>query len=229
MEKVKYKIYNWLRRNKLMIYANALSNFRYKLVKLFFKNPYDVIYNDTFYKDLIKIDNDTNTSKILGRAVMKFFAPRDVLDVGCGNGYYINELYKKYGVDVWGVENSKFGIKNSNIKYRILNIDIFDIRTINNKYDLSMCIEVAEHIPKKLSERLVQLLTMSSNTILFSTSPPGQGGTDHINEKKIGYWIELFKKYNFYYDEKVTEKFRKDLNGCVFWIRNNLFIFRSKK
>ena len=65
------------------------------------------------------------------------------------------------------------------------------------KYEVCMCIEVAEHIDPYNSKQLVKILTMTSDFIVFSAAPPGQAGTGHINCQEPEYWIDLFEKRGF--------------------------------
>jgi len=64
-------------------------------------------------------------------------------------------------------------------------------------FDLSLCIEVAEHLPPDRADYLVRLLATCSDTVFFSAAHPGQGGTLHLNEQPPEYWLERFRSYGF--------------------------------
>jgi hypothetical protein len=57
--------------------------------------------------------------------------------------------------------------------------------------------EVAEHLTKSRAEGLVGDLTRLTDVVLFSAAIPGQGGTDHVNEQYLGYWVALFEAKGF--------------------------------
>ena len=60
-----------------------------------------------------------------------------------------------------------------------------------------MCLEVAEHLPSAMANVLVRQLTAVAPVILFSAAIPGQGGTDHLNERFPSYWRGLFEAYGY--------------------------------
>ena len=68
---------------------------------------------------------------------------------------------------------------------------------VNRRFDLAICLEVAEHLPRQSAELLVTSLCAFSDAVLFSAASPGQGGTHHINEQWPNYWAELFSRRNF--------------------------------
>lgn len=76
----------------------------------------------------------------------------------------------------------------------------FDFETNEMDYpecDLSICLEVVEHISKERASLHVARMCKSSEVILFSGATPGQGGTGHINEQKQSYWVTEFEKNGF--------------------------------
>ena len=78
----------------------------------------------------------------------------------------------------------KFDLERDNLK---------DTRT----FDVAISMEVAEHLPEKIADRYVDLLTGLSNIIVFTAAYPGQGGDDHVNEQPALYWISKFQARAF--------------------------------
>jgi hypothetical protein len=65
------------------------------------------------------------------------------------------------------------------------------------KADLAICLEVLEHLPLSVANSLIARLTEASNFVIFSAAQPGQGGTYHINEQELKYWVDQFAKFDF--------------------------------
>ena len=69
--------------------------------------------------------------------------------------------------------------------------------TIDSKYDLACCLEVAEHLPPERAGSFVEDLTKLAPVVLFSAAIPGQGGDNHVNEMWQHHWARLFAKNGF--------------------------------
>ena len=156
------------------------------------------------------------------------FNPRSVVDVGCGRGEFLYHFSLR-GVEVKGYEGSLYAVKHTLVhKDYVERVDL--VREINPgvKYDLALCLEVAEHIEGRSSQVLVKTLTNLSDTIVFTAAPPGQGGHYHINERPYGFWIELFKNKRFELDRELTEVIKGELERLrvPYWYRRNLLVFR---
>lgn len=129
-----------------------------------------------------------------------------VLDVGCGPGIYVDAL-REAGVDAVGVD------LDPRSPHEIC--DIFSSDFVNRHtssptsakpYDLTLCLEVAEHLPENLAAALVARLVGTSDTILFSAAVPGQGGHGHINCQPKEYWLEKFARHNYVLDDRATDE-----------------------
>jgi len=68
---------------------------------------------------------------------------------------------------------------------------------LDRKYDLAICLEVAEHLPASSAGTFVDSIAQASDLILFSAAIPNQGGTHHINEQWQDYWVALFGQRGF--------------------------------
>jgi 2-polyprenyl-3-methyl-5-hydroxy-6-metoxy-1,4-benzoquinol methylase len=67
----------------------------------------------------------------------------------------------------------------------------------SEQYDLAICLEVLEHLKKETAESLVSEIAKKASLLVFSAAMKGQGGTGHVNENTLEYWIELLRKNNF--------------------------------
>ena len=123
---------------------------------------------------------------------------RSVLDIGCGAGAWVAAC-KDLGVsDGWGVDGAY--LERSLLLFEQSKFQAKDITQpfdLGRTFDLVLCLEVAEHVPKAAVESLVDNIVRHGKKVLFSAAPPGQGGEDHINEQPYEYWRDLFAKRRY--------------------------------
>jgi len=197
---------------------------------LFGVNPLNATYTKAFFKENIRVSANS-ASLLIKKIVDKFPLTKSVVDLGCGNGIYLNEFTKNGIESILGVDGSKYS-KTESLVDRTL-ITKGDLRydmNIDRKFDVALCIEVAEHLDSKYADQLVENITRVSNLAIFTAAPPGQGGVDHVNERPKSYWISMFNKRDFTYDQKTSEEFSQYLmeNKAVSWLSNNLMIFKKE-
>jgi hypothetical protein len=150
---------------------------------------------------------------------IKDLSPRNVLDIGCGPGMYVDELLKRK-VDALGIE-----ISDEIQKPYVLNKSLFEM---NETADVVMCLEVAEHLPEDKANDIVKKVVESTENILIWTAAiPGQGGVGHINCQPKEYWREKIEKEGLVYNDKLTQDCRNfALRGYhMGWFVNNVQIF----
>jgi len=153
---------------------------------------------------------------------------RSFADIGAGTGTYAAELRRR-GVRTVACENALFGRAFS--YWQRLRSRPFDLTQQPPAElpptDVAYCLEVAEHLPPELGDRLVGYLARFP-TVLFTAAHPGQGGDDHINEQPKDYWIERFARDGMELDPERTERvvaaFRD--SGSPWWLVDNAMVFR---
>jgi SAM-dependent methyltransferase len=173
-----------------------------------------------------KEHNQSAASKIVPLLV-KSISPKSVVDFGCGLGNWLFE-FQQHGVDdIKGYEyfiNEDKIVINSNL---IEKKDLSSIISSDKKFDLVICLEVAEHLPEKSADNIVKSLTNHSDTILFSAALPHQGGQNHINEQYFQYWVAKFNKLGYEFNSDLREEIW-DNEGVDWWYRQNIFIVKKK-
>jgi hypothetical protein len=107
---------------------------------------------------------------------------------------------------------------------RFLACDLTDPPALDRRFDLALCLEVAEHLPPASAEGLVAFLTGLSDVVLFSAAVPGQGGQRHLNEQWPGYWQDKFGARGFRCHD--TLRYRLwERDAVEWWYRQNLLLF----
>lgn len=148
--------------------------------------------------------------------------PLKVIDVGCGEGWWA-QTFADNGCEVIGVDGSY--VASSPLGDRFIPHDItkpLPARLVG-RFDLAVCLEVAEHLPASRAASFVEELCALAPVVLFSAAIPGQGGTGHINEQWPDYWVRLFNQ-NAY---QVSGALRWDIwrnDRVENWYRQNLMI-----
>jgi hypothetical protein len=169
-------------------------------------------------------------------AVIRAFArvfptARTYIDVGAGSGAYAAEA-KRQGIDVIACEHARSGRLLARVKgvdSRPVDLTRDPPVRLSGMVDLAYSIEVAEHLPAALGDRLVHALVQLAPTIIFTAAQPGQGGLGHVNEQFPDYWIERFERLGSRYDEARTQKLLEAFAAegvTASWLLRNAMVFR---
>lgn len=160
----------------------------------------DSAYDEAFYDDQAGGSSEAAQVVLPLAFDMLEHAPRSVVDVGCGVGTWLERAL------AWGVEEV-VGIDGAYVPLDKLRIDRGAfvpadlqkdfVTALNRKFDLAICLEVAEHLPPAHGPSFVRQLCALSDKILFSAAVPGQGGTGHVHENWAEYWGILFARRGF--------------------------------
>lgn len=181
------------------------------------------VYDSAFFSLLA--DDSLKNARLIVPLVMEMLRPESVVDFGCGPGAWLRVFVENgvnviRGIDGDYIDPSTLLIDQAHFSPADLTKPII----LDRKYDLALCIEVAEHLPSEYANALIELLTSSAPAVLFSAAIPGQGGTNHLNEQWLGYWRDLFAKQGFSMIDTLRPRIRDD-SRVAFYIRQNLVLF----
>lgn len=153
------------------------------------------IYTAKFFSRL-GVTSDLSATTIVPWLV-EMFAPKSIVDVGCGTGQWLNS-FRAHGVDdIIGLDGSYIPLSQLQIsETNFIAHDLTKRIEINRNFDVAICLEVAEHLPATRAESLVRDLCNLAPVVVFSAAVPEQGGTGHINEQWPEFWAALFKNEN---------------------------------
>jgi hypothetical protein len=128
-----------------------------------------------------------------------------------------------------GIEpnRSALSVMDKGIKEHVVFRSLKRKINLNRRFDLAMCLEVAEHLEEKYTDLIIENITRHSDLLIFSAATPGQGGWGHVNEQPFEYWEEKLNAVSFYFNRKATAQFRTYLRGkgAKSWYRKNIAVF----
>jgi len=148
-----------------------------------------------------------------------------VADVGCGTGRYC-KCFKDAGIPIVHGYEGTIGIKEIAVYDDIMTVDLTKRRWVDIVYDLVICLEVGEHIPKTYEQVFIDnLCRYVSKDLILSWAVPGQGGAGHFNELSNEYIIKELAKRGFIFDDGASMKLRE--SSSLKWFRYTLMKFEK--
>jgi SAM-dependent methyltransferase len=167
--------------------------------------------------------HNTSAAEVILPLIKRLVGFNSVIDFGCGLGSWLKVAEdlgakKVLGVDGGYVPKELLYIDQAAFLERDLRLPLEHL----GKFDLAICLEVAEHLPFSISDEIVRFLSESADHILFSAAMPQQLGQNHINEQWPEFWADKFRQRGFY-----TYDFLRPLiwqNDAVeWWYKQNVF------
>lgn len=95
---------------------------------------------------------------------------------------------------------------------------------LGRRYDMVVCLEVAEHLHADCADTLVDSLARHADLVAFSAAIPGQGGEHHVNEQWPSYWCARFAQRGYELFDVVRPRIWSE-REVGFWFRQNLLLF----
>lgn len=143
------------------------------------------------------IENSSDTAEIVVPILIDWYKPKSVLDLGCNTGWWLHWFIWHGVKNVLGVDGDNMVEALKIPKDKFLTRDLTEPLGIDGKFDLVMCLEVAEHLDEQYADILVDAATQHSNIVFWSAATPGQTGYHHVNEQPHEYWIEKFAQRGY--------------------------------
>ena len=177
------------------------------------------------------MNKSRNSAAELIRVLLSFYTPNSVIDVGCGVGSWLVEFQAQGITDIRGIDGNYVDRNSLLISPNLffpadLSEDFSQL--FETRFDLAVCLEVAEHIEPEFSEQFIRSLVSLSDVVLFSAALPYQGGTGHVNENWMEYWALLFHKYDYLPVDCLRPVIWHN-SEISWWYRQNSLIFVQQK
>lgn len=180
-------------------------------------------YSANFYRDLDQTSGPS-AARVLP-LVLSLLPVHSAVDVGCGDGSWLAALWALGVTDIMGVEGpwiSPQQLKIPNEKVRRMRLD--QAIRVERRFDLTLSLEVAEHLPPARADSFVADLVALAPAVLFSAAIPGQGGHHHLNEQWPVYWATLFAHRGYVAIDCLRPSLWAD-GSVAWWYRQNLMLF----
>jgi SAM-dependent methyltransferase len=149
---------------------------------------------------------------------------RSLLDVGCGIGTWLRAA-REYGIeDLCGVDGADIPATALQIPAELVRqVDLTTPWSLNRRFDVVLCLEVAEHLDEPAGRLLVETLTSHTDEIVSSAACPGQPGQHHINCQWPDYWQTQFNARGFVCSDAIRWRIWTESDVDV-WYRQNMFV-----
>lgn len=161
--------------------------------------------------------------------IIEDYKPKSIIDVGCGGGYSLKYFLDR-NIEGIGVEGFDDAILASPVKSHIVKHDYSSGPYVPEKrYDFAWTCEFVEHVEEKYVDNFMQTVSMC-DLVGMTHAVPGQGGYHHVNCQTSEYWINVFKKYNFFYLEEESINLRElQKTNPVYgqWAKNTFMLFKQ--
>jgi SAM-dependent methyltransferase len=150
---------------------------------------------------------------------------KTVMDVGSGQGH-TSKWFVEQGCEVTAVEGLPENVENAVVP--TIQHDL-----VNGPYikpvDLTVCIEVVEHVDQKYVSNLIDTLT-NGKWILMTHAVPGQRGWHHVNCQPTEYWTDLLgqKGYSIIDTHSKQIQILSKKDGAKHIARNGFLFGRQK-
>jgi hypothetical protein len=168
----------------------------------------------------------------LADALVDFFRnerAQDVLDLGCGDGYYVTKL-RGSGIVCIGVDGNPYTANL--LKSSCYIADLTEVQNFG-MFNWVLSLEVGEHIPQEYEEVFLKNLDKHNvDGIVLSWAVRGQGGDGHVNCKDNVEVIPTVCSLGYDFEVVQTNQMRErcaKYPNIGWWFRNTLMIFRRKR
>jgi hypothetical protein len=191
--------------------------------------PLDETYDEAFFETLNQ-ESGSAARLVLPHVFRIVRGVASLVDIGCGAGAWLRVARELGVTDILGLDGAPaldgLLIPEEAFQRTDLEQRLFEGEAPPRRFDLALCLEVAEHLPETRAESFIAEPTRFADVILFSAAIPGQGGTHHLNEQWPGYWERLFAQHGF----TPFDVFRPLLweeAAIPVWYRQNMILYAS--
>jgi len=181
------------------------------------------LYDETFYAG--QVDGSLRSARAYVAHLFALWQPESVIDIGCGKGTWLAACGERGVRRLAGLDGdwvSQDMMVDPAIAFR--RADLREAVRTEERYDLAMSLEVAEHLPASSAESFVRTLVAHAGAIVFSAAYVGQPGRNHINTQPHSFWANQFLSHGYLLFDFFRPRFWSD-NDVDPWYRQNTFLY----
>lgn len=183
-----------------------------------------LLYNDQFYAG--QASQALDAARVMLPSVLEIVPAESLIDVGCGLGGWPQAALELGVRKVEGVDGAYVDLNSLLMpkdQFRPVDLSMPGSLSGLGQFELSISLEVAEHLPADRAQTFVDELTEFAPAVLFSAAIPYQGGTGHVNEQWPSYWAELFLAHDY----RAIDLRRQfwGIEGVPNWYRQNMLLY----
>jgi len=184
-------------------------------------------YDSNFFSGIKP--TSTKSAEIIVPLIIDLLGPHSVIDIGCGIGTWLSVFKANNINDITGVDGD--WVKQESLlipKSCFVARDLIQGFNAERRFDVALCLEVAEHLDPRYARRFVGTLVKLSSIVLFSAAIPFQEGTHHVNEEWPDYWAKLFSEHEYVPVDCIREKIWNN-EDVAWWYAQNILVFADKR
>jgi SAM-dependent methyltransferase len=180
-------------------------------------------YDDAFYAE--QVDGSLRSARAYLGHLFALWRPGSVVDIGCGRGAWLAAC-GEHGVErLTGLDGdwvSQDMMLDPAIAFRRARLQ--EEIPADQRHDLAICLEVAEHLPPASSDGFVRSLVAHAGAIVFSAAYLSQPGRNHVNTRPHSFWADKFLAQGYLLFDFFRPQFWSD-NDVEPWYRQNTFLY----
>jgi hypothetical protein len=183
-------------------------------------------YGDAFYDG--HMAGSYRSAQLYSKFLSMVYPAVSVVDVGCGRGAWLKAFKESGASRISGFDgawNSQRKMIEDSIVFQACDLNKPII--VDERFDLAMSLEVAEHLEPASASTFVKSLVGLSDVVMFGAAFVEQGGTDHLNERENSYWAGLFASHKYLAFDIFRPVFWGD-SRVEYWYQQNTFLYVRK-
>jgi hypothetical protein len=168
------------------------------------------------------------SANLIMREIAKVFTLSSSVEVGCGNAHWTRAAISE-GIAEYLVVDGPWNERRELLvdTNRFVEADLSEPMALGRRFDLAICLEVAEHVRPESADILIKSLTDAADVILFGAAIPYQGGFGHLNEQWPSWWRDKFTALGYQPFDLVRPRFWTD-RKIHYYYRQNIFCYVNR-